>query len=181
MTSTALCRHCGISFVPKQGSHGKFCSSSCSAKFNNKGRIRTPESRLKKTSQKIKSLINVGKLAPPPTKYGEEHPRWKGGNTKRINQVCITCENLLSSNQKKFCDLCRVKSTRSITPPQKTSVNYECVVCKSIITTPRLTCSTACLKERHRQNSANNLRKNRHKYNGPHSRSYMERSFVNSG
>ena len=177
MTSTALCHHCGISFVPKQGSHGKFCSKSCSAKFNNKGRIRTKESRLK-TSQKIKSLINLGKLAPPPKKYGEENPRWTGGSKPRVNAVCNICNNVLSDKQKKFCSNCKVDDKRSRKQVDKVVKRNQCVVCTTIIETKRLTCSAGCLKERHKQNSANNLRRNRHKYQGPHQRSWMERSFA---
>jgi very-short-patch-repair endonuclease len=177
MTSTSICHYCGVSFVPKKGSMGKFCSSSCSAKFNNKGRVRTQESRLK-ISQKIKSLIKTGKLKSPPKKYGEDHPSWKGGSKTRVNLVCSMCNNLLSGNQKKFCETCNTKYKPTKEHLNKVVIKHQCVICTATIDTKRLTCSDICLKERHKQNSANNLRKNRHKYQGPHTRSWMEKSFA---
>ena len=54
----------------------------------------------------------------------------------------------------------------------------NCIVCNTEFTATRITCSAACRKERNRQAASDNLRKNRHKYVGPHQRSYMERTFV---
>ena len=41
----SICKTCDHEFVVKSGSTGKFCSKSCSAKFNNKNRVRSPESK----------------------------------------------------------------------------------------------------------------------------------------
>lgn len=42
-----ICTHCQTPFLPKKGSTGKFCSKSCAAKYNNKGRVRTTESKIR--------------------------------------------------------------------------------------------------------------------------------------
>lgn len=41
------CKECSSSFKPKTGSTGLFCSKSCSARFNNRGRTKSTETRNK--------------------------------------------------------------------------------------------------------------------------------------
>jgi len=62
----AICKCCSKPLVYKQR-HNKFCSSSCSAKTNNVGRIRTEESKQKVS--KILSIINPKKNRNRPKSY----------------------------------------------------------------------------------------------------------------
>lgn len=177
MTSTALCHHCGISFIPKKGSTGKFCSRSCSAKVNNTGRVRTESSKAK-TRAKIKSMINLGQISGPPKLYGADHPKWRGGKRPRQNLSCTSCSHPLAGSQKKYCVGC-VPLKRTYQPRIKKLIPpHKCLMCDNMINTKDKTCSAECRKERNRQAASDNLRKNRHKYVGPHERSWMERTFV---
>lgn len=177
MTSTALCHHCGLTFTPKKGSRGKFCSSSCSAKVNNAGRVRT-ESSKSKTRTAIQSLIQSGQISAPPKLYGADHPRWRGGKRQRQNLSCTACKHPLEGSQKKYCAAC-VPTRRTSQPRAKKLVNpHKCIMCDNMINTKDKTCSPECRRERNRQAASDNLRKNRHKYVGPTQRSYMERTFV---
>lgn len=178
MSSTRICTHCSISFTPKQGSTGKFCGSSCAAKFNNTGRKRSEESK-QMTSQIFKDLIAQGKAYLPPKKYGEDNPRWKGGQIFKDRSVCATCDNRLTGAQKKYCATCagEIKALKRPSSP-KTNYRHKCLMCDNIIDGKRKTCSAVCRTERNRQTSAEHLRKNRHKYVGPTQRSWMEQTFV---
>lgn len=53
----ANCLNCQTIFIIKSGSTGKFCTKSCAATFNNKGRIRSTESKNKTKLSKLKSDI----------------------------------------------------------------------------------------------------------------------------
>lgn len=178
MSSIRTCTQCAVAFTPKQGSTGKFCSKSCSAKFNNTGRKRTDESK-QRTSQIFKDLIEQGAVSPPPTKYGKDHPKWKGGTIFPDRAICSTCDTRLSGAQKKYCATCAEEIKAQKKPRSlKTNYRHKCLMCDNIINSKRKTCSDTCRKERYRQASSENLRKNRHKYVGPTQRSWMEQTFV---
>ena len=119
MTSTRICTHCSISFIPKPGSTGKFCSKSCAATHNNTGRVRTEESK-QNTSRTIKELISTGAAAPPPKKFGETHPRWSGGQTRcRKHVICCSCHQPLDGQQKKYCTSCNSLKKTYVPKPKK--------------------------------------------------------------
>jgi hypothetical protein len=178
MSSTRICTHCSISFTPKQGSTGKFCGSSCAAKFNNTGRKRTDESK-QRTSQIFLDLIEQGAVSPPPTKYGKDNPKWKGGPIFHDRGICATCDSHLTGAQKKYCATCSEEIKTQKRPRSlKTNYRHKCLMCNTIIDGKRKTCSQTCLTERNRQTSSDHLRKNRHKYVGPTQRSWMEQTFV---
>lgn len=175
MQSTSICCQCKIEFPCKLGSIRKFCTKSCSATYNNTGRIRSTESK-QKISQIIQNLFATGDIKTK-TLSGQAHPRWKGGKQARRNSHCSTCQTPLQKCQKKFCSDCA-----TLHKPQRTrhttKTPHKCLMCDTLISNKNKTCSDACKIERYRQASSENLRKNRHKYVGPHQRSWMERSFV---
>lgn len=68
----------------------KFCNSSCAAKYNNRGRIRTEKSKLK-TSETIKKLYKEGTLIPS-SKI----------RCIKQNKLCLIC-NTETANQRLTC------------------------------------------------------------------------------
>jgi hypothetical protein len=85
------CKQCGVEYTKLISVNQVFCSSSCSATYNNSGRKHTEE-----TKQKIKNKLS-----------GENHPNWKGG--KNIPQrICRFCNIEPVNNRKIICDDCRV-------------------------------------------------------------------------
>ena len=75
------CKNCNQSFEPKDKRFNKFCSSSCSASYNNVGRIRSEESK-KKTS-----------LALSGRKLSDEHKQKikKGKSKPKLSRVFVPC------------------------------------------------------------------------------------------
>lgn len=64
-----FCINCNI-----ETPNPKFCSSSCSARYNNSKRVRTEESK-RRTSQTIKAGLASGKITPgvPPSRKGKRY------------------------------------------------------------------------------------------------------------
>jgi len=177
MKEPSLCAQCNHPLSYKKRKN-RFCSSRCAATFNNTGRVRSTESK-QKISGIIRELISQGKIPTPVKKYGEDHPRWKGGPKFRDRAICATCDTMLTGSQKKYCATCRadiIAQKKPISP--KINWRHKCLMCENIIENSNKTCSPACRAERNRQAASENLRKNRHKYVGPHQRSWMEKTFV---
>lgn len=83
--SSNLCQMCG-----KSTSNPKFCSSSCSAKYNNPKRIRSEESKLK-TSNSVREARNAKEFIPVnPHKYC-------------AIRFCKTCGKLIRGGSNKTC------------------------------------------------------------------------------
>ena len=97
-----ICKECNIEFSPKDNSQ-QFCSRSCSARYNNKRRTLSEE-----TKQKIKESIHK-KLESKGLIVGK---RKKGNTRKIINGIpintCKVCGITWEEHTLKFlCDTCR--------------------------------------------------------------------------
>lgn len=126
MSKTIYCKHCLKELSRYQK---KFCSSSCSASFNNKGRIRTIESR-----QKMSKLIK---------QYNKNNPRlksdkpWKSNKTWIINTICVVCKSIFWTKCSAFRRIptrktCSDKCHRSITIKNGIRTNRSKIFCKEM-------------------------------------------------
>jgi hypothetical protein len=108
LKSPQYCQHCNT-MIPygKHGKNRKFCSSSCAAKFNNSGRIRSIESR-KKTTE---SLYRFYKENP---NHLSDKPKDDNGNRLRENQCAICDKIFLHPSPKRTCskECCIINSRR---------------------------------------------------------------------
>lgn len=184
MQSTSICKQCGSEFIPSKGSRGLFCSRSCSATLNNHNRIKSDYTK-EKTSQTLKMKFAQGLIIK--SKAAIQSPSTIPCSicsraTKTKNIVCSReCLGIhLSSKYPP-------KPEKQLQPIQKlprSAIQREftnsCIMCNKtfVTTTKRKTCSVDCLSERFKQRASEYLRNNRHKYVGPHKRSWMERTFV---
>lgn len=80
------CLECGIEFKFTIKEQRKFCSHSCSAKFNNKNRLLTDDTKLK--------ISNTLKNKPKKEKVIKE-------------RTCRNCDNSIFKKHKRICDECR--------------------------------------------------------------------------
>ena len=97
------CLNCNNEFTVKKSSDIKynhtFCSRSCSATYNNKGRTVSD-----KTRQKISKTLSKPKKDKP-----------KKEKLKQIKKYCLYCNTELSKTAKKYCNTsCKAKYERSI-------------------------------------------------------------------
>lgn len=109
-TLSHTCEYCSNSFSPRYGSRGKFCSSSCSAKFNNSRRAsRSLDSRSKSSNAlQIRHHGKVVKEYTPP-KYAYKPPtriNASGPYTKVKHITCPVCAlQLWVVGKRKTCSL----------------------------------------------------------------------------
>ena len=88
------CKYCN-----KETENPRFCNRSCAAKFNNVGRQRSDESRLK-TSTQVKETQKVRGMKPQPPRF-----------CKVRMQTCTHCNKVYWRIRKKFCSVeCGVSS-----------------------------------------------------------------------
>ncbi len=86
------CLFCNKNFESYYKKNGKFCSKTCSAKFNNKNRKHSEETKFK-ISLKLKNSVNI-KLNKP----------------KKINvKKCKLCNDIFNIKYKKICETCKFK------------------------------------------------------------------------
>jgi hypothetical protein len=111
-TLSHTCEYCSNSFSPTRGSRGKFCSSSCSAKFNNSRRAsRSIDSRSK--SSKALQIHYHGQVVkeyiPPKPKHVYKEPKRKNTSfphTKVKRITCPTCsQQRWVVGERKTCSL----------------------------------------------------------------------------
>ena len=160
LQSPNYCANCSV-ILPYDRRKNKFCSQSCSATFNNQGRVKSPETK-EKISKAITDLIKTGKLKiKTPIKCKQSKKISKNQKSTKSKP----CKTILSHKTPE-------------TPKVKITIPQICIICNTQVVGKRMTCSRECQLERFRQASTENLRKNRHKYVGPHQRSYMERTFA---
>lgn len=57
-----ICLQCGKEITRKDRFRKKICNSSCAAKYNNKGRIQSEETKKKRTSKTLKDKYRNGEL-----------------------------------------------------------------------------------------------------------------------
>jgi len=99
-----LCPMCEKPLVFEK-KHNKFCGSSCAAIFNNKGRIRTEDSKARMSSI-MKNKIEKGVLVAFKINYGKDHPSYKDGTYTRQEKICPICENVFVTNHNTtFCSI----------------------------------------------------------------------------
>jgi len=184
MQSTSICTHCGLEFIPSKVSRGIFCSSSCSATVHNQSRPRNLYSR-ERTSQTLKMKYAEGVIIKSkriPKTISTRPCSVCHNPTKAKNIVCSRkCLGIHLSRKyppKPSKQLLANNNLPNI--PIKRESTKSCISCNNIFVTStnRKTCSKECLSDRFRQRASDYLRKNRHKYVGPHKRSWMERTFV---
>jgi len=90
------CKHCN-SVIDYDKRDNIFCSSSCSASFNNTGKKKSKEIR-----KKISKALSGRKL---------KYEVWNKGKEKIEKKVCLCCGKL--HNNKKFCNRkCRIENER---------------------------------------------------------------------
>jgi very-short-patch-repair endonuclease len=77
------CYNCGKSFKSYKSDKRRFCNNSCSAKFNNTGRI---------LSEEIKNKITIGVK-----NYNKEN------NVKRVRPNCLVCGKKVKKNHNIYC------------------------------------------------------------------------------
>lgn len=102
-TETVICKTCMKEFIAIISASAKFCSSSCSATFNNTGRAGSEKQKLAVTASNQKR------------KY-KDRPRYACGHVKPINKLknCIICGNVFSDSKRKTCSLDCHKAKLSI-------------------------------------------------------------------
>lgn len=115
----------------------------------------------------------------------------KSGSTGKF--CCKSCAATYNNAGKKRGIECRQKISAKLKQLQQHGTEYwlkrnqkrsqniqifHCIICKTVCAYNRKTCSPTCLKVYQKNRASEHLRKNRHKYVGPHQRSWMERSFV---
>lgn len=112
------CLNCQTLFIAKSGSTGKFCSSSCSAKFNNKKRGKqSPEHVLKRTQKRIETISNgFYQAARPFVSITYTHcTNCDKLMAARINRVRKTCSKECRDQRRSYCgkQLAQAISNRS--------------------------------------------------------------------
>ena len=192
MTSTRVCQTCSGSFKPTPGAKGLYCSPVCS----DKGRGNLLKTRHAPTrAASIKSYNqnpNTCAQCISPLDYNKRKNKFCSSscaatfnNTGRVRSE--ESKQAMSGKMKKVNEdnpTLRFKGARSSSANSKYKHSNSipklrnCIVCDTQFTSTRKTCSAECLHELHSKRASENLRKNRHKYVGPHERSWMERTFV---
>lgn len=74
--SDKICMFCNKSFIAKDGRYSKFCSQTCSARFNNKNRLPMSDQTKQKIGLTLQKYSNIHKKEP-----------------KNIEKNCIICNN----------------------------------------------------------------------------------------
>lgn len=93
-TTMNTCINCN-----KETTNPRFCSKSCAAKYNNRGRVRTEESKLKTATQVKKTQTLLGLKSSPPV------------FCKVRMQTCAHCNKVYWRIRKKFCSVeCGISS-----------------------------------------------------------------------
>lgn len=136
ITVKAHCKQCGIGFGKKQ----KFCSSNCSATFNNTNRVRSQASK-DKVSATLSAKYEAGDLSMPRTV--------KHGKFVQTQSICQLCSKAFMAPGKRiFCSaICAGKATTIYNPTGKYVMSIkECLICKQKYsgTKSRQFCSVAC-------------------------------------
>lgn len=85
------CKNCQENFIPKDKTYSIFCSKSCSAKFNNKGRKRTKESKEKTKQSVIEYHKKIGT-------YDKEKIKIKKKKRKLVKKILIADYSLSRKN-----------------------------------------------------------------------------------
>lgn len=97
MPIISTCKQCAASFSHNSGTKRKFCSSSCSATFNNTGRMRSEESR-KRTGASVRRWLE--------SHYNSRASIPRDSKGRRLYQVtCVSCNGtfLYYNPTKKSC------------------------------------------------------------------------------
>lgn len=85
-----ICKNCGKDFVDLESIDRNFCNNSCSASYNNKGKIKSEITKFK-ISESLKNIPNNNKL-----------PRTD----------CIECGKKVKKNKQKYCSLSCLKNSK---------------------------------------------------------------------
>jgi len=115
------CNNCGVSFFDLIKSKRKFCSSSCSASFNNFGSTHSNETKKKIGESLFGHVVSDETIK---KNSGENNSRWKGGisiekRTKKVNgkKKCRYCDEFkVSKKHKLICDDCRMEYYEAYRP-----------------------------------------------------------------
>ena len=104
-TREVLCKECKNYFICYVNSERIFCGSSCAAKFNNRGKIHSEETKIKigksgigrKVSEETKKKIS-----------GENNYAWKGGIGKKIErqEILVKKNNKIEKIFLRKCKFC---------------------------------------------------------------------------
>ena len=117
----SYCNQCQI-ILPQGKRHNKFCSNSCSAKFNNSKRPPRSDESKQKTSATMKSLIKSGSILKPVPPLNYQYPYTKLYGTYH----CHFCNKSFwqKAEGQKCCSIeCR-DSIRSQNKCKKTHIKY---------------------------------------------------------
>ncbi len=175
--STKNCIQCNKSFNPTVGSKGLYCSHICS--IPNNTALKRERARINRERNEQNYLDN-----PKSCSHCKKMLRFSSRKNNFCSSSCAAKQNnkirirtkesrVKTSNTLKKL-FCRPDFNKKI----KSVKIKTCIICEKQITGNRKTCSQECLIEKLRQVGKENVVKNRHKYLGPHKRSYMEQSFV---
>ena len=106
MPKNIYCLNCNSSFISKKLNR-KFCSSSCSASYNNKLRSPRTEESKKKTSYTLNRLLSEGILVPK--KGNNKEIKYIGPYTPIKRKKCTNCnKQFWAARSKVTCsDMCR--------------------------------------------------------------------------
>lgn len=192
MQSTSICQQCSNTFQPGPGTKGIYCSLACT-----KNGIRRRYRSIAQTQ--LITKIQHYDQNPSHCAQCKSTLEYKKRKNKFCSSSCAATFNntgrVRSDESKKALSvimrhlhardpLLGTKSIRS----GPANARYKdgryipklrnCLGCNTQFHSARKTCSRECLIAWNRRRASENLRKNRHKYQGPHLRSYMEKSFA---
>lgn len=109
---TVICKECGIEFIKYINQSQMFCGSSCSAKYNN---------RFKIISDNTKNKISVSIK-----KWHKENPKIKKLTTKKINiKKCKFCGKDILIKYRLICEDCKEKYYKFYRPDCEFSFNLK--------------------------------------------------------
>ncbi len=191
MQSTSICKNCNITFQPSLGAKGHYCSVSCT----NTGRqIKYKLLGIQANEEKERQYYQN----PTHCHHCKESLPYNKRKNKFCNSSCSASHNNRGSkrtaeSKKLISEKIRYLHSQNLIPVMikqgedhpgwkggqyKKSIQRYCIACGQPTVGIRKTCSSTCLKTYQSQKASENLRNNRHKYVGPHKRSWMERTFV---
>ncbi len=106
MSESFNCKHCNLSFIPKNKEYNTFCSRSCAASFNNRLRKKSQKSCLNCSNSINRRRIYCSHKCQQAFSFKQKIEDWKLGKVTFVgNEVSQTIKRYLISHHQ-GCELC---------------------------------------------------------------------------